>query len=153
MRQAMRFCVVGFVNTVLDLLVLNLLILTTGAGHSGSLFTFFKTVSFFAAMGNSYLMNARWTFAEPGVRTTALQGAQFCLVSILGAVVNIGSASYVASYVHPPVELRAYWPSVAALVGTGFSFVFNFVGYKYLVFAGHNGSRALNNVQSGEADL
>ncbi len=133
-RQAIRFCVVGFVNTALDLFVLNLLILLTGAGHDGPLFTFFKTLSFFVAMGNSYVLNAKWTFAEPGARTSALQGAHFVLISIVGAVVNIGSASYVASYIHPPVELHAYWPSVAALVGTAFSFVFNFIGYKFFVF-------------------
>ena len=134
-RQATRFCIVGIVNTAVDIFVLNLLIFMTGTGHSGPLFTAFKTVSFVVALLNSFYMNSRWTFAcESGARPTVSQGAQFFVVSILASVVNIASASYVASFVKPPTELVGYWPTIAALVGTVFSFVFNFIGYKFLVF-------------------
>jgi putative flippase GtrA len=134
-RQVLRFSVIGFVNTALDLIVLNLLILLTGAGHSGPLFTLFKTVSFFVAVANSYVMNAKWTFSEPGVRTTVLQGGQFVFVSALGSALNVGIASYVATCAHPPLKLQPYWPSVAALFGTVCTCMFNFLGYKYFVFS------------------
>lgn len=136
-RQAVRFCVVGVVNTAVDIVVLNLLILIAGTGHTGPLFTVFKTISFGAALLNSYWMNSKWTFADEtsGGRPTMSQGAQFIVVSVLSSVVNIASASYVASFMTPPTELVHYWPTVAALVGTVFSFVFNFVGYKYFVFS------------------
>jgi hypothetical protein len=39
------------------------------------------------------------------------------------------------AFMKPPVEWTGYWPTVAALVGTMFSFVFNFLGYKFLVFS------------------
>ncbi len=135
-RQATRFCIVGIVNTLIDIVVLNVLIFVTGTGHSGPLFTAFKTISFGAALLNSFFMNSRWTFAgESGERTTATQGAQFLLISIVASVVNIASASYVASVMHPPANLANYWPTIAALVGTACSFVFNFIGYKLLVFS------------------
>ncbi len=134
-RQATRFCIVGIINTVVDILVLNLLIEITGTGHSGPLFTAFKTISFLVALLNSFYMNSRWTFAgDSGTRPTVTQGAQFVIISVVASVVNIASASYVASFIKPPVELVAYWPTVAALVGTVFSFIFNFIGYKFLVF-------------------
>lgn len=135
-RQATRFFIVGIINTAVDIVVLNLLIFVTGTGHSGPLFTAFKTISFLAALLNSFYMNSRWTFAaQSGGRPTMAQGAQFIVVSVLASVVNIASASYVASFVQPPVQLVSYWPTVAALVGTVFSFIFNFVGYKFLVFS------------------
>src|SRR4051812_8341368 len=135
-RQAWRFVIVGVLNTAVDIIILNALILITGTGHSGPLFTVFKTISFVVALVNSFYMNSKWTFADPetGARPTATQGAQFFAVSVLASVVNIASPSYVASYMKPPVGLAGYWPTVAALVGTVFSFVFNFLGYKYLVF-------------------
>lgn len=134
-RQARRFCIVGFVNTAVDVVVLNLLILVFGTGHTGPLFTAFKTLSFLAALLNSYFMNSKWTFAEcENGRSGIAQGAQFIAISVVGAVVNIASASYVATFTSPPAELVAYWPTVAALVGTLASFAFNFIGYKYLVF-------------------
>ncbi len=134
-RQATKFCVVGFINTVIDLAVLNLLILVWPQGDSGPLFTAFKTISFLVAMLNSYLMNSRWTFAAAGCPRRATHGAHFITVSIIGSVLNIGSASYVATFLRPPAVLDPYWPSVAALVGTVCSFAFNFVGYKYIVFS------------------
>ncbi len=136
-RQAIRFCVVGVINTAIDIIVLNGLIAVTGTGHTGPLFTLFKTISFFAALINSYYMNSKWTFAsEDGPsRTTVSQGAQFVIISVLSSVVNIASASYVATYMRAPAGMQHYWPTVAALVGTVFSFVFNFIGYKYLVFS------------------
>jgi putative flippase GtrA len=136
-RQAKRFCIVGLVNTAVDIIVLNLLILIAGTGHTGPLFTVFKTISFVAALLNSYWMNSKWTFVDEtaGGKPSMSQGAQFVVVSALSAVVNVASASYVATFLTPPAELHHYWPTVAALVGTVFSFVFNFVGYKYLVFS------------------
>lgn len=136
-RQAKRFCIVGVVNTAVDIVVLNLLILVAGTGHTGPLFTVFKTVSFFAALLNSYWMNSKWTFVEEtgGGSPSVTQGAQFIVVSVLSAVVNIASASYVATFMTPPASIQHYWPTVAALVGTVFSFVFNFIGYKFFVFS------------------
>lgn len=136
-RQATRFCIVGVINTAVDIVVLNGLIFLTGTGHTGPLFTFYKTISFAAALLNSYYMNSKWTFAggDRGARSTVAQGAQFVVISVLSSVVNIASASYVATYMKPPSGLEHYWPTVAALVGTVFSFVFNFIGYKYLVFS------------------
>lgn len=135
-RQATRFFIVGIINTAIDIIVLNLLILVTGTGHTGPLFTAFKTISFVVALLNSFYMNSRWTFGgEGGTRPTVAQGAQFVVISVVASVVNIASASYVASFVKPPVELVSYWPTVAALVGTVFSFIFNFIGYKFLVFS------------------
>ena len=135
-RQATRFCIVGVINTLVDIVVLNLLILLTGTGHTGPLFTAFKTASFLVALLNSFYLNSRWTFAgEDGSRPTASQGAQFVAISVVGSIVNIASASYVASFLNPPAELLSYWPTIAALVGTVFSFVFNFLGYKFLVFS------------------
>lgn len=143
-RQATRFCIVGFVNTVVDLAVLNILILVWPDGHSGPLFTAFKTISFLVAVANSYVMNAKWTFGGSGGRNTPIQGAQFLAVSIIGSILNIGSASYVATFIEPPAALHAYWPSIAALVGTFFSFLFNFLGYKYFVFS-EGAAAALEN--------
>ena len=44
-RQATRFFIVGVINTVVDIIVLNLLILVTGTGHTGTLFTAFDNIS------------------------------------------------------------------------------------------------------------
>ncbi|HVH87592.1 MAG TPA: GtrA family protein [Terriglobales bacterium] len=135
-RQIFRFGVVGVINTIVDLVVLNVLILITHTGERGATFAMFKTVAFACAVLNSYLMNRSWTFKGAKTKNPMLEGSQFMFVSILGAVVNVGSSWYVATFTHPVWGINPkWWPSLAALVGTAFSLGFNFIGYKFWVFA------------------
>jgi putative flippase GtrA len=134
LKQLIRFGVVGAINTAVDLAVLNLLILLTHTGRTGAMFALYKTIAFVAAVLNSYLMNRSWTFQRSGEKHQIVEGAQFLLIAVLGAVVNVGSAWWVVTFAHPVAGLDSWWPSVAALVGTGFSLGFNFIGYKFWVF-------------------
>jgi putative flippase GtrA len=133
--EAWRFVIVGVINTVVDLGVLNLLIQATRTGQKGFDFMLIKTTSFMVAVINSYFLNRSWTFRDKGRQKSFMRsGSQFLIVSLIGAVVNVGTASYVATFVFPIAGLEKLWPSVAALVGTACSFVWNFIGYKYIVF-------------------
>src|SRR5690242_6616347 len=134
--QVVRFGVVGAINTLVDLAILNLLIALTHTGQRGAMFAVFKTVAFVCAVVNSYLMNRSWTFKRVATKNPMLEGSQFMFVSVLGAVVNVGSSWYVATFIHPFSGIHAkWWPSLAARVGTAFSLAFNFIGYKFWVFA------------------
>lgn len=132
--EVKRFIIVGFVNTVLDLAVLNLLIFLTHRGRNGVWFTLFKSVSFLVAVANSYFINHSWTFNGRSGRTSVSQATQFLAVSLFGALINVSSASYVATFIPAIHGLEAYWPSIAALAGTACGLAFNFLGYKHLVF-------------------
>ena len=146
-RQVFRFGVVGGLNTVVDLAVLNVLIFTTHRGRTGAMYAFYKAIAFCCAVLNSYLLNRSWTFQRVGTKSQAVEGAQFLFISILGSVVNVGSSWYVATFAHPFSGLSpSLWPSVAALVGTAFSLAFNFIGYKFWVFA-HRHPRKIDSPQ------
>jgi len=133
--EAWRFVIVGIINTFVDLGVLNLLIQATHTGEKGLHFMLIKTTSFMVAVMNSYYLNRSWTFRATGRHKSLVRsGSQFLIVSLIGAVVNVGTASYVATFVSPVSGLEKLWPSVAALVGTAGSFIWNFIGYKYIVF-------------------
>jgi putative flippase GtrA len=142
--QIFRFGVVGVINTVVDLSVLNVLIFLTHTGQAGAMFAVFKTFAFASAVLNSYVMNRSWTFRRSTDKHYVVEGAQFLFISLLGAVVNVGTSSYVATYMHPRwgIHTKA-WPSFAALVGTAFSLGFNFIGYKFWVFS-HRKSEGLS---------
>lgn len=133
--QIKRFVVVGVLNTAVDLTVLNTLIFLSHMGRNGIWFSFFKAISFLVAVLNSYIINHSWTFeGSPGKKSVA-QAGQFLMVSLFGAVINVGGASYVATYISPPLDIVKYWPSIAALAGTACGLIFNFLGYKHIVFA------------------
>jgi putative flippase GtrA len=146
--QIARFAIVGVINTTVDLAVLNTVILVTSRGRSGVLYSVFKTISFAAAVGNSYFLNSRWTFSQPVSQTSSHQAGRFLSVSLLGLATNVGLASWIASLSRFASlggfsEVTKYWPSLAALAGSCCSLAFNFLGYKYLVFSRSPGSATM----------
>jgi putative flippase GtrA len=138
-RQFVKFFTVGVMNTVVDLLILNTLIFATGKGQNGGyIFSIFKTISFSLAVLNSYFLNKLWVFKGSGKNTTAIQFSSFLTISIISAFINVGVATLVVTHL-PPVIHRELWPSIGALCGTGVAFMWNFFGYKYIVFKGKSG--------------
>jgi putative flippase GtrA len=126
---------VGLVNTAVDLAVLNALIFLTHLGRNGIWFSVFKAISFLVAVLNSYFINHSWTFGRSGGERSVSQAGQFLAVSLVGAVINVSSASYVATFITPIHGIEKYWPSIAALAGTASALIFNFLGYKHIVFS------------------
>ena len=150
--EAWRFVSVGIINTTVDVGVLNLLIQVTQNGEKGLSFVLIKSTSFLVAVVNSYFLNRNWTFKSSGRRKTLIcSGGKFLAISLMAAFMNVGVASYIATFVPPLFGVQKYWPSVAALIGTVSSFLLNFLGYKYIVFAPHQ-RRPLLAVD-GEAEI
>lgn len=133
--EAKRFVIVGFVNTTIDLAVLNCLIFLTHMGRNGLWFSVFKSISFMVAVGNSYVINHSWTFDGRTGRRNLTQASQFVVVSLVGYFINVTSASYVATFVPAIHGMESYWPSISALAGTACGLASNFLGYKHIVFS------------------
>lgn len=131
--QLVRFGAVGLLNTGVDLGVLNGLIYLRPAGRSGLLYSAFKTIAFTVAVTNSYLLNRRFTFKSQKAASSG-QLTQYLLISVVGLLINVGIATLVMSLVTPPPVLTPWWPSIAAMSGIPFGLIWNFVGYRLLVF-------------------
>jgi putative flippase GtrA len=140
--EVKRFVIVGFLNTVIDLAVLNALISLTHLGRNGLWFSLFKAISFLVAILNSYFVNHGWTFGGRAGKRSIAQASQFLVVSVFGALINVSSASYVATFIPPVHGIESYWPSIAALVGTACGLASNFLGYRHIVFAAGRSAEA-----------
>jgi putative flippase GtrA len=130
--EACKFAVVGLLNTGADLMTLNCLILVTGSGRAGGLYSLFKTISFLVAVLNSYFLNSRWTFQWDRNKKAAATASRFLLISVVGLIVNVTSASYVVTAIRPIHGFESYWPSLAAVIGTFCGLFLNFTGYRHL---------------------
>lgn len=127
--QLGKFFLVGSGNTFLDFGVLNLLILLTGIA-SGIGFSLFKGLSFIIATSNSYFWNKYWTFQSDEGNFW-----QFLIVSIIGLIINVGVASIIVNAVNPIANMNpSQWANLGALIATFVSLIWNFAGYKFLVF-------------------
>jgi putative flippase GtrA len=128
-----KFALVGGLNTVVDFGILNGLMGVTGV-TAGWGFSLFKSVSFIAALVNSYLWNTMWTFktSQGGQAKTMLS---YVAVSGIGYLVNVGLASLVVNYVPNFLGTSpALWANGATLVAIVASMAWNFTGYKFFVF-------------------
>lgn len=131
--QFAKFAAVGALNTFIDFGVLNLEIIFSGIA-GGAMYSVFKGVSFLAATTNSFFWNKYWTFSS---RTSAntKETSKFYIVAVVGWVINVSLASFVVNVMSRPVSISPnLWANIGALTGVAGSFLWDFLGYKFLVF-------------------
>ena len=133
LRELARFGLVGVSNTAINFGVLNILIMFTGI-NKGLGFALMQAVAFAAALFNSYMWNSHWSFENSKART-AQEFAVFFLVTFIGLLLN-SMTGYVVSTLIAPLSgaNHTQWANVANLAGTLITAVWDFLGFKYIVF-------------------
>lgn len=132
--QASRFILIGLMNTAIDFAVLNLLMYLTGI-YQGKGIIGLNVVSFAVAVTNSYFWNKRWTFKDRDKKGMAEEFAQFLGVTLVGLAVNSSVVYLITTYILPVFGIGPQlWVNLAKAAATGFSLIWNFAGYKFLVF-------------------
>ncbi len=152
-RQAAKFVLVGGLNTLVDWGILSFLIFvfrdTFKIDSYDVIFTvfsvtlvyysLFKAISFIIATSNSYIWNKFWTFKRETTEKAAKEFLQFFIVSIIGFLINVGIASVIFKFIAPVANLNIdQWAIISAAVATALSMIWNFVGYKFIVFEKKN---------------
>jgi len=140
-RQFAKFALVGVMNTLVDLLVLNIETIITSV-RVGSGYAIQKGLSFMVAVIFSYFVNKRWTFQDQSREDEGKKFSQFLFVSVIGMVINVSVATIAVTYIKPVVNSFLAWPfltdqiwvNLGALCGTAIGLVWNFIGYKFWVF-------------------
>lgn len=130
--QFTKFAATGTLNTFINLGALNVLISMTGIA-SGYGYSLFVLIGFLLATTNSFVWNKFWTFGDTsGVQTK--QTLAFYGLTAVGALLNVGVASFIVNGVPSPGFPAALWANVGGLAGVAVSFAWNFLGYKFFVF-------------------
>ena len=134
--QLAKFGAIGSANFAVDFGVLNLLIFLTGIA-SGWLFTLFKSISFMVAVTNSFFWNKLWAFKkkDKNVKESGKEFMQFLAVSVIGLILNAGTASFIVNVIGPQAGISIKtWANIATAVASVVVLTWNFVGYKFWVF-------------------
>ncbi len=148
-RQAAKFVLVGGLNTLVDWGVLGFLIFifrdyfSTGSRDvlltifslTIIYYSLFKAISFILATVNSYAWNKFWTFKRKTTEKLSKEFLQFTIVTVIGFLINVGIASCIFKFITPFGGLNIdQWAIIAAAMATAISMVWNFLGYKFIVF-------------------
>jgi len=131
--QFVRFGIIGGVNTLIDFGILNLLMWWTGI-HSGGQIVLLNIISFAIAVTNSYFWNKYWAFKDKD-STGVMEFSQFIAVTLVGLAINSTIVYVVTTFIDPMFGLNeTLWANLAKVAATGFSLIWNFIGYKFIVF-------------------
>ena len=102
-------------------------------GKSTLSYVLFKSISFLAAVINSYYINRYWVFRE--YISAKSKFGHFFVVSVIGFFLNVVTASLIfhilAGTYSNHTQLIA---NVGAIMGTCVVLFWNFLGYKFFVF-------------------
>lgn len=132
-KEFLKFCLVGLLNTGIDFGVLNLLIAVLGV-TSGN-YPFLKSTSFIFAATNSFLWNKFWVFKDNSqIRKKDI--FYFFSVSLTGLLINTlvaGAFFWLIFNNFPYLDIKLT-ANIGALAGVAAIVIWDFVGYKYIVF-------------------
>lgn len=129
--QLAKFGLVGVLNTAIDFGILNFLSSVTGTTDGAKLIPI-KTAAFSIALINSYFWNKHWVF-EGRKKASMLA---FVGVSSIGIILNVGLVYVLTSeFVTPPAGINSsLWLNIANVGATGLSLIWNYFGYRLVVF-------------------
>jgi putative flippase GtrA len=135
--QFAKYATTGLANTAVDFGILNLLMWMTGI-YSGQTIFLLNSIAFLIAVTHSYIWNKFWTFRSKD-KDVAGQFVQFLAVSLIGILINGAIVYVVTTLVSPMFGLSsAVWANVAKALATLISLIWNFLGYKFVVFKKKN---------------
>ena len=115
--QFVRFALVGCVNTIIDLLVLNGLLWLWPAQGTARLLLF-NTIAYACGALNSFVFNRYWTFQREGP-PSAREGARFLLVTLAAIACNDLILWLMRNILHPAHLDPTLWTNVSKVVAIG----------------------------------
>ncbi len=130
--QVVRFGIVGSLNTLIDVLALNLLLLYAPT-HNAALLVIYNSIAYTLGTGNSYFLNRYWTFRSQQ-KATGSEILRFVLLSVAGIFCNDSLIWLTAGITHSLITNSWVWANTAkatAVVGTA---VLSYFGMRLWVF-------------------
>lgn len=132
--QLIKFMEVGVLNTLIDFSILNLLLWVTDITE-GYIYLIFIAVAFTFATVNSYLWNKYWTFQKKETAAAAREFGGFYIVTAISLLLREVIAHVVVNVIGIQFGLSAViWANIGSGIGVLVAFMWNFLGYKFLIF-------------------
>src|SRR5713226_1325249 len=130
--QLLRFCIVGGLNTFVDVLAFNLLVWGLPT-HDSGLLVVYNSLAFMIGAINSFCWNKLWTFKQRSSATND-QLTRFALVTSLGIICN-DAFLWLATTILNSLSLNGFlWVNVAKISAIAGSVAVSYIGMRFSVF-------------------
>lgn len=132
LAQMLRFCVVGGLNTFIDVLAFNLLVWGLPTQDPG-LLIIYNSLAYLVGAVNSFCWNKLWTFKQRS-KATHNQLARFAFVTCLGIICN-DAFLWLVTTILTSLSLKSFlWINVAKVSAIAGSVAVSYVGMRFSVF-------------------
>jgi putative flippase GtrA len=131
-RQISRFALIGGLNTLLDLLILNGLLWFFPTSNSFLILLYTIFAYSFGAV-QSFLLNKYWTFQRHRP-TTWMELMRFTITTLFGLAWNCAFIWLASIIAHPFVTNPVVWTNIVRMIAIGSASMLSFLGMRLWVF-------------------
>ena len=131
--QFFRFCLVGGINTGVDLLIFNGLLWIGPTQNTTYLLAYNSFAYAFGAI-NSFILNKYWTFQNKR-RTTYGEVLRFALTTLCGVICNDSILWIAGNFLHPVMINATLWANASKVLAISGTFLVSYLGMQLWVFA------------------
>jgi len=132
LKQLVQFGLVGGLNTIIDLLVLNALLLLFPTTSTMTLLTY-NALAFSVGAVNSFLLNKYWTFAHKQ-HTTLKELLRYTIAALCGIGWSTLVLWFASTIFHPLGVNSTLWTNAAKIVSIGSNAFLSYLGMRLWVF-------------------
>lgn len=141
--QIIRFGIVGVINSAVDILALNILLLCFPT-HNANTLLLYNSIAATLAAFNSYLMNKYWTFQRGRVVARG-ELLRFATLSVIAFLCNDSIVWIAAQILRPVIADPTLWANTSKLTAIGGSTIISYFGMNFWVFS----SKSQEGVEKG----
>ncbi len=131
--QIMRFAIVGTLNTTIDVVTLNILLLLFPT-HNANLLLLFNSIAYTLGALNSFGLNKYWTFKRRHM-ITSVEVMRFAIVNLAGFLCNDAIIWVTARILHPLIASNLLWANASKLTALCGTMIISYLGMRLWVFA------------------
>jgi len=131
--QFVRFGMVGILNTLIDVLALNIL-LWQFPTHNANLLLIYNSLAYTLGALNSFCLNKYWTFKRKR-STTGGEVVRFAIINVIGIACNDITIWVVARILHPLISSNILWANISKLSAISVTLLVSYFGMRLWVFA------------------
>ncbi len=134
--QFLRYCLVGGANTLLDLLVLNVL-LWGFPTKNVLILVVYNSVAYSGGAVTSFFLNKYWTFGHKR-RTARREVVRFAIILALEILYSNGLVWLAGKVLQPLITNPTLWGNVSKLVAVACGAVLSYAFMRFWTFAGRS---------------
>ena len=132
LRQVLRFGLVGGLNTLVDLLILNFLLLLFPTTRTAMILAY-SALAYSLGAVNSFLLNKYWTFRFRR-RTTRSEVARFIATTVFGLGWSCIILWLASSVLHPFLVNTTVWANASKVLAIAGTALISYLGMRLWVF-------------------